>query len=72
MLIRDVISDVYNDTITVRTHLSLRKDTLYVVKIEFEGKMTEIGHGFLLSTYVDETQTRRYGFSVPKNALHFK
>lgn len=72
MLIRDVIPDVYNDTVTVRTHLSLRKDTLYVVKIEFEGNMTETGHGFLSSTYVDETQTRRYVFAVPKIALNFK
>lgn len=72
VLIRDVIPDVYNDTITVRTHLSLRKGTLYVVKIEFEGNMTDIGYGFLLSTYVDETQTRRYGFAVPEIALHFK
>lgn len=61
MLIRDAIADSSNDTITIRTLLSLRKNTLYVAKIEFEGNMTETGYGFLLSKYSDETQTRRYG-----------
>lgn len=70
MLIRDVIPDTFNDTITVRTRLSLRKATLYVVKIEFEGNMTETGHGFLLSSYLDETQTRRYGI-LSINPWHF-
>lgn len=61
--IRDKVFDRFNETITVSTRLSLRKDTLYVVKIEFESNMTDIGYGFLLSSYLDETQTRRYGNS---------
>lgn len=62
VMIRDDTIDTINDTLTIRTRLSLRKDTLYVVKIEFEGNMTEIGYGFSLSSYLDETQSRRYGF----------
>lgn len=59
-LIRDVIPDRFNDTVTIRTRLSFRKDTLYVVKIEFNGDMTESGYGFLLSSYLDSTGTRKY------------
>lgn len=60
MLTREVIADGSNGTITVKTRLSLRKGSLYVLKIEFDGTMTESGYGFLLSSYVDESQTRRY------------
>lgn len=73
ILIGDVVPDKFNDIITVRMRLSLRKDTLYVAKIEFEGNMTEMGYGFLLSSYWDETETPRYGkcFAWNSSALRF-
>lgn len=70
VMIRDENIDTINDTLTIRTRLSLRKDTLYVAKIEFEGNMTEIGYGFLLSSYLDETQSRRYDRFLSSLTIH--
>lgn len=71
ILIRDVVTDKFNDTITVRMRLGLRKNTLYVLKIEFEGNMVESGYGFLLSTYLDETETRRYEIIKSQHSIEF-
>lgn len=51
---------ITDDTATINLGLSLRKNSTYVIKVDFIGNMTTRDSGFLISRYFDENGKRRY------------